>query len=948
MLKFIDQHISTLFNRKQFVVFLVLGLCNFFTTFQQINLFFSTGNIRKYLDYKHQQRLSIDPSIIRNHLIKRYILSIIILVYGALLILVSKITLISDGLWPLITILLTCISWFIRLFFVIYDTDETLTKSKVNYTRLIISLLEIIFFSWFMYDVYVKKVFDNENINKIPKIKTLDGLMIFFFTLLVSIASNIWWSGIDLTQLFNNFNRNNNSNNIIQQSIDENSSNVFDTNHPNVSKSILFTWLNRVFEIGYSRQLILEDLPDLSTYYTSKYNAVEMININNEINIIAADRGKESNTEKVSILNRPNDMKSTYKNLFLFLRVGSKIYGWTFLYLGFIKLLLCLVSFSGPLLLGQMVSYIQSNPTPANISTGLLLVFALFSTFLITATLNIIFNIHSSVMQVKIKGALTSIVFSRALALPIYACTSLNLSTAKLVNLVQVDVDQVANVVKSFHDLWMLPLQIIIAFLLLYQQVSIGFISGIVIIIIMIPINTIIAKKINYSTKKLMLHKDKRISILTEGIKYIKSIKMCGLENFLLNSCMEERKSELIYLGWRKYLDAVCVFLWASTPVLIPFAVFSTTILLHGEIKPPQVFTTMALLNMLIYPMNAFPWIINGCIEASVSLNRIINVLLNNDETALILGENIDFNNDKKNDNSHYNNIISNVSKPHIEINNAKCIWSYNDDNFQLIINNWKSKIDTDCSNGLVVIVGEVATGKSSFLLSFLGETYLKLGTIDVHNNSMSYCPQVPVLHTASVIDNIIMGNEYNDRLFHEVITGVSLDIDVKGWSKQELTELGSGGQTISGGQRLRIGICRALYSLRLGVANIALLDDPFAALDFTTATTVMNYLVLLSKSENHTIILTTHSLYLLNGNNANNITILKQGKNICQGTYDEISNNVNNSSELFAKLLQEISNPAYSNNDNDETSDVLNNDNSECDNNVDKLERIEIGINIK
>ncbi len=948
MLKYIDQHISTLFNRKQFVVFLALGLCNFFTTFQQVNLFFSTGNIRKYLDYKHQQRLLIDPTITRNYLIKRYILSIIISVYGVLLILVSKIILASDGLWPLITILLTCISWFIRLFFVIYDTDDTLMKSKVNYFRVIISSLEIIFVSWFMYDVYVKKVFNNENIDKIPKIKTLDGLLMFFSMLLVSVASNIWWSGIDLTRLFDNFIRNNNNNHIINQSNDENSSNVFDSKHPNISKSILFTWLNKVFEIGYSRQLILEDLPDLSIYYTSKYNAVEMINMNHEINIIPNDGDKENNTEKVNILNRPNDTKSTYRNLLLFLRIGFKIYGWTFLYLGFIKLLLCLISFSGPLLLGQMVSYIQSNPTTANIPTGLILVFALFSTFLITATLNTIFNIHSSVMQVKIKGALTSIVFSRTLALPIYACTSLNLSTAKLVNLVQVDVDQVANVVKSFHDLWMLPLQIIIAFLLLYQQVSIGFISGIVIIIIMIPINTIIAKKINVATKSLMLHKDKRISILTEGIKYIKSIKMCGLETFLLNSCMEERNSELIYLGWRKYLDAVCVFLWASTPVLIPFAVFSTTILLHGEIKPPQVFTTIALLNMLIYPMNAFPWIINGCIEASVSLNRIINVLLNNDETALILGHNTDSNNDnKKNDKNHFNNTKSNVIKPQIEMNNANCIWSYTDDNFQLMIDYWKSKIDTDFTNGLVVIVGEVATGKSSFLLSCLGETYLKFGIIDVHNNSMSYCPQVPVLHSASVIDNVIMGNEYNDKLFHEVLTGVSLDIDVKGWSKQELTELGSGGQTISGGQRLRIGICRALYSLRLGVADIALLDDPFAALDFTTATTVMNYLVFLSKSENHTIIVTTHSLYLLNSSNANNITILKQGKVICQGTYDEISNSVNNGSELFSKLSQEVNNPARSNNVEDKSSAILNNDNYECDENVDKLERIEIGIKI-
>ena len=113
-------------------------------------------------------------------------------------------------------------------------------------------------------------------------------------------------------------------------------------------------------------------------------------------------------------------------------------------------------------------------------------------------------------------------------------------------------------------------------------------------------------------------------------------------------------------MGWRKYLDAICVFLWASTPVLIPFAVFTTTILVHGQIKPQQVFTTIALLNMLIYPMNAFPWIINGFIEATVSLNRIINILLNYDETSLVLDD-YPMINDTMNDRQYNNENSSNL-----------------------------------------------------------------------------------------------------------------------------------------------------------------------------------------------------------------------------------------------------------------------------------------------
>jgi ATP-binding cassette subfamily C (CFTR/MRP) protein 10 len=54
------------------------------------------------------------------------------------------------------------------------------------------------------------------------------------------------------------------------------------------------------------------------------------------------------------------------------------------------------------------------------------------------------------------------------------------------------------------------------------------------------------------------------------------------------------------------------VFLWASLPILVPFFTFLTTILLGEELTASEVFTTIALLNMLIFPMNAFPWVING------------------------------------------------------------------------------------------------------------------------------------------------------------------------------------------------------------------------------------------------------------------------------------------------------------------------------------------------
>lgn len=83
------------------------------------------------------------------------------------------------------------------------------------------------------------------------------------------------------------------------------------------------------------------------------------------------------------------------------------------------------------------------------------------------------------------------------------------------------------------------------------------------------------------------------------------------------------RNSELSYLGKRKYLDAICVFLWACTPVFISLITFALYFWLNGSLDARTVFTSVALLAMLIGPLNAFPWVLNGLVEAWVSLKRV-------------------------------------------------------------------------------------------------------------------------------------------------------------------------------------------------------------------------------------------------------------------------------------------------------------------------------------
>jgi ABC-type transport system involved in cytochrome bd biosynthesis fused ATPase/permease subunit len=78
----------------------------------------------------------------------------------------------------------------------------------------------------------------------------------------------------------------------------------------------------------------------------------------------------------------------------------------------------------------------------------------------------------------------------------------------------------------------------------------------------------------------------------------------------------------------------------------------------------------------------------------------------------------------------------------------------------------------------------------------------------------MSYCPQIPIIHSGTVQSNILMGSDLDKNRFNEIVQGCCLKRDIeKNWPRGEYTEVGNAGSSLSGGQKLRIGVARALYS---------------------------------------------------------------------------------------------------------------------------------------
>lgn len=128
---------------------------------------------------------------------------------------------------------------------------------------------------------------------------------------------------------------------------------------------------------------------------------------------------------------------------------------------------------------------------------------------------------------------------------------------------------------------------------------------------------------------------------------------------------------------------------------------------------------------------------------------------------------------------------------------------------------------------GLTVISGPLGLGKSTFLRSLIGD--VRQLDIDIKiSGTIAYCPRVPVLIHGAVRDNILFGLPYDPSFYQRVIDATALSIDLPRLAHGDQTRLDGTGPALSGGQKSRVALARAVYSRR----DIVILDNPLAALD--------------------------------------------------------------------------------------------------------------------
>lgn len=362
---------------------------------------------------------------------------------------------------------------------------------------------------------------------------------------------------------------------------------------------------------------------------------------------------------------------------------------------------------------------------------------------------------------------------------------------------------------------------------------------------------------------------------MTEFLDGIRVIKFSAWEEYFLKRIKKVRDQELGELKSKKYLDAGCVYFWASTPILMSVLTFSTYVWLGNVLTPAKVFTSLSLFNMLIMPLNNFPWVVNGLVQSLVSIRRL--------EKFLNL-ENLKWLN-------YYSlNELDDSDKILIDIRSADLNWKKLQNSEPSVLEDISFKIK---KGDFIGIVGKVGTGKTSILHSLMAEMEKSNGKLRINaktcQQGFAYVGQEVWIQQGTIKENILFGSKMDTEFYKKVIEACCLETDLENLPFGDETPVGENGICLSGGQKARVTLARACYDR---TKDIFLLDDPFSAVDAHVGRHLVN-LCLNGLLKDKTKILCTHHVeHLIN---ADLVLVMEEGKIVETGK----------GSDLIPKILK-------------------------------------------
>ncbi|KAH9910036.1 ATP-binding cassette transporter protein YOR1-like protein [Xylariomycetidae sp. FL2044] len=479
----------------------------------------------------------------------------------------------------------------------------------------------------------------------------------------------------------------------------------------------------------------------------------------------------------------------------------------------------------------------------------------------------------------------------------------------RIINLMSVDTYRVDQASALFHLTWTSPLVCIITLVVLLINLSYSALAGFALLVIGVPALTRAIRSLLRRRAAINKITDQRVGLTQEILQSVRFVKFFGWEMAFLERLKDIRKNEIhaiqVLLTIRNAINAISM----SLPIYASMLSFITYSLTDHSLAPAEVFSSLALFNGLRMPLNLLPLVLGQVTDAWSSLKRIQEFLLAEEQVEDVV---------MKPDGEHA-----------VELSGADFTWERTPTQETSVKDASKKKTaasppaaskqatqaekkggnsddssdDTASTlveerepfklqglnfqvgrNELIAVIGSVGSGKSSLLAALAGDMRKTAGEV-VLGASRAFCPQYAWIQNATLRENILFGKEMDRGWYKDVIRACALQPDLDMLPNGDATEIGERGITISGGQKQRLNIARAIYF----DADIVLMDDPLSAVDAHVGRHIMDNAIL-GLLKDKCRILATHQLWVLN--RCDRIIWMDGGKIQAIDTFDNLMAN--------------------------------------------------------
>lgn len=636
----------------------------------------------------------------------------------------------------------------------------------------------------------------------------------------------------------------------------------------NIISSLTFWWILGIFKKGFKRDLETTDIFEPLHEHKSDY---------------LGDKIEKYWNQEVQQAEQKNRRPSLF-------RVIAKCFGVRIMAYGLILLVMeIFLRASQPLFLGRLIQFFGGSHThkvsleEAYIFAGGIVLCSALNIFVIHPYMMAIFH-----MGMKIRVACCSLIYRKALKMSLKALSET--TAGQVVNLMANDVNRFDVAVVFLHYLWIGPIETMVVTYFMWEEVGVSAAIGVASLLLFIPLQGYLGKRTSILRMKTAIRTDERVRLMNEIISGIQVIKMYTWEFPFAHLVDNTRKNEIKAIKATSYIRGISLsFIMFTTRISI-FISIVAYVMFGNHITAEKVFVLVSYYQILRQTMTVFfPQGIAQVAEAQVSIKRIQNFMLYEEKDIVKQKSNsVIKNSDAANHVSH-----AEVSSKEggIRMTDATAKWT------PQLHDNTLNKITLNIKPGsLIAVIGPVGAGKTSLLHAILKELPLSEGKMEV-GGTISYASQEPWLFAGSVRQNILFGQPYVRERYSQVVKVCALKRDFQLFPYGDKTIVGERGVSMSGGQRARVNLARAVYKN----ADIYLLDDPLSAVDPHVSKHLFDDCIA-GYLKGKTVILATHQLHHLKY--VDQILILNNGSIAASGTYNELQE----TGLDFAKLLEEES----------------------------------------